>query len=97
MSNRLWSSNMLSGCRRFSFVHHCCVVSLGVRHWHKYTIFMVCVPHLSFLVVFFLLIIACIARPRVGCVVGLCDILVGVRCGGWGWCLWGAGGCGVGE
>ena len=66
MSNRLWSSNMLSGCRRFSFVHHCCVVSLGVRHWHKYTIFMVCVPHLSFLVVFFVVDYSVYCTPESG-------------------------------
>ena len=66
---------------------HCCVVSFGVRHWHRYFLFMVCAPHLSFLVVVFSLIIVWIARPRVGCVegVGLCMILIEVCCGGGVW------------
>ena len=93
------SSRLLSGCRRFSSVRHCCVVSFGVCHWHRYVILMACAPHLSFLVVVFSLIMVLIARPRVGCVeeVGLCVILVEVCCDDWGWFVWGVSGGGVGN
>ena len=55
-------------------MRHCCVISFGVCHWHRYCLFMASVPHLSFLVVVFSLVMVQIARPKVGCVegVGLC-------------------------
>ena len=81
MSSRLWSSKMMSRCKRFSSMRHCCIVPCVVCHWHRYVLLMTCAPHLSSLVLLvFFLIMVWIVRPRVGCVegVGLCVMLVSV-------------------
>ena len=87
MSNRLWSSRMLSECKRFSSVRHCCIFPCVVCHWRRHVLLMTCAPHLSFLVVVFSLIMVWIACMRVGCVedVGLRVMLVSVCCVCWGW------------
>ena len=66
MRSKLWSTNMLSGCKRSSSVRHCCVIVPVICHWHKYVFFMACAPHLSFLVVVFPLVMAYIVCPNVG-------------------------------
>jgi hypothetical protein len=65
MHSKLWSSRMLSGCRRSVSFRHCSVNPCGFCHWHRYCFVMACAPHLSFLVEVLSLIMACIARPRV--------------------------------
>lgn len=84
---------MLSGWRRYSSSLHCCVVVARDFHWHRYALFMACAPHLSFLVMFFSLMMDWIARPRVGCVEGIWwSGVFGFVFGGCrGWVIWGVG------
>ena len=99
MSNKLWSSRMLSGCSRSSSVRHCCVIPCVDCHWHRYVLLIACAPHLSFLVMVFTLIMVWIALPRVCCVCvfGYWVLLEGVGCSSGGWVLWGLDGGGAGN
>ena len=74
---------MLSGCRSSSSVRQCCIVSVILRHWHRYSLFMACAPHLSFLVVILSLIMVWISHPRAGRVDGfVCWVVLVWVCGG---------------
>ena len=84
-SSRLWSSRMPSKLRSFFFLapYLCC----GVFYWLRYCHLMVCAPHLSFIVVVLVLIMAWTFVPRVrrSGMLGVCMLFGGVWCGGCRW------------
>ena len=65
MHSKLWSSDMLSGCKRSASLRHCRIGPCECCHWHRYCFVMACAPHLSFLMEVFSLVMVWIARPRV--------------------------------
>ena len=69
MVSRLWSSKMLSRCKRSSSLRHCCMVVFAFCQRHRYDLLMACAPHLSFLVVVFLLLFCVWLDLGVGLVV----------------------------
>ena len=88
----------LVGChlslRVSSSLHHICVVPCGVFYWLRYCHLMVCAPHLSFIVVVLVLIMAWSFVPRVrrSGMLGVCMLFGGVWCGGCRWDSAGKGG-----
>jgi hypothetical protein len=86
MVSRLWSSRILSGCRRSSSLRHCCMVLFIFCQRHKYDLLIACAPHLSFLVVVFSFIILCMACPNGG---SICCVFARFVGGGGCMVLWG--------